>query len=87
LVFPIPAYDYFQGRPQNVIEEHHRRIRQQMNLRHHLRDRTDPFAISITEFIRLYRMPQHLLMEIVGLVRPYIRETHGTNCVPLEIKV
>ena len=58
-----------------------------MALRKWLRDRTDPFAVSNTEFIRLYRMPQHYVFELAEILRPHMRPGIRSHFVPVEIKV
>jgi len=49
-------YDYFGDRPRDVAMEHELRVRHLRKLRFKLRSTLNPFAISVTEFVHLYRI-------------------------------
>ena len=87
ILYLSAAYDYFEGRERDIGVEHLRRVANQIALRKQLRHRTDPFEISISEFIRLYRMPQDYCMDLVEIIRPYLRPKIRSTFVPVEIKV
>lgn len=70
-----------------MAEEHALRIEHQINFRRQLRVTNDPFAISTTLFRSLYRMPQHLVMELANIIRPHIAPRQGHTYISLEIKV
>jgi len=84
-------YNYFadedHGREHDVLAGHTRRVDCQVTLRFELRASLDPFAISVDEFMRLFRIPQHLVIQFAGILSPYMHERSRRIDIPVEIKV
>ena len=83
------VYNYFEDGFDggDVAEEHHRRVLHQINMRYQLRSNIDPFSISVNEFVNLYRIPQHLVLKLAGILAPHMYEGTCVNYIPKEIKV
>ncbi|KAK3923111.1 Putative nuclease [Frankliniella fusca] len=58
-----------------------------MRFRRDLRLTNDPFAISVTLFRSLYRMPQHCVMELANIIRPHMPPRLGHLYLSVEIKL
>lgn len=90
LYFYVPEYIYFNpngGGPENVINVHQQRLDYQINLRFLFREMLDSLGISVTEFFRLYRMPQHDIVNLVNILRPYMPTYNRPRQIPLLHKV
>ncbi|KAK3926352.1 Putative nuclease [Frankliniella fusca] len=66
-------YDYFEDRPQDAVE-HRRRLNLQIHERFYIRDYNNPLDLSVTEFVRLYRMPQRDVTDLCNTSRPYVAQ-------------
>lgn len=86
-VIIFPEYNYFEGRPIDVVAEHRRRLNEQIHERFRIRDANDPLAMSLTEFRRLFRMPQDLVVRLTNLIRPHVRQRRNLHRISLLRKV
>lgn len=80
-------FNYFDGRPHDVHAEHRRRINIQIHDRFRIRDTYDPLNMSITEFTKIYRMPQDAVVTLLNVLRPYVPQRRSPNQTPLLTKV
>ncbi|XP_034232437.1 putative nuclease HARBI1 [Thrips palmi] len=81
-------FDYFGDRPHNVALEHRRRLNLQIHERFRIRDNNDPLqTLSVTEFVRLYRIPQHAVVELANVLRPYFPQRRSPHQIPLIRKI
>ncbi|KAK3916591.1 Putative nuclease [Frankliniella fusca] len=83
----MAEFDYFEGRPQDARLEHRRRVNAQIHERFRIRDRNNPLSMSITEFVRLYRMPQDSFVQLCNIIRPHMPQHTSPHQTPLIRKV
>ncbi|KAE8743700.1 hypothetical protein FOCC_FOCC009651 [Frankliniella occidentalis] len=80
------AYDYFGDRLRNPIEEHRRRVAYGVHLRFRCRDRSNPLDLSVEAFVELYRMPQDIFMELMGILTPFAERRQSPNAIPFFMR-
>lgn len=53
-----------------------------------LRDSSNPFtAVSDTKFRLFYRLPKHLILQLLDDIKPFIQEEIRVTAIPLHIAV
>ncbi|XP_026289152.1 putative nuclease HARBI1 [Frankliniella occidentalis] len=80
-------YDYFNGRPRDVIAEHARRVRYQVFIRFRLRDAHNPLDMSIEGFVELYRMPQDIFLDLLEVITPFVPHRQSRLAIPLYMRL
>lgn len=80
-------FHYFEDRPHDVALEHRRRINLQIHERFHVRDTHNPLNMSVTEFMKLYQMAQHDVINLLNIIRPYVPQHRSPQQTPLIRKV
>lgn len=83
----VSDYDYFEGRPRDPIAEHRRRLNLQIHERYRIRDNNNPLDLSLTEFVKLYRMPQDAVVNLANILRPYLPQNRSPQQIPVLRKV
>jgi len=83
----VSVYNYFPNGGEDILEEHQRRVHYQVDVRRRLRDTLDPFDTSVEEFMRSYRLPQHVVFELADLLAPYMERRTNFRHIPLCCKV
>ncbi|XP_052124358.1 uncharacterized protein LOC127749606 [Frankliniella occidentalis] len=78
---------YHVNQLDDPIQEHRRRILVMIRKRRRLRDYSNPFDITVVEFNALYRMPQHIMVELINILEPYVRQRVSRLSVPFYMKV
>lgn len=54
----------------------------------HLRDKSDPFVdLTDTKFRLFYRLPKHLVLQLLDDLNPFIQEEMRVTAIPLHIAV
>ena len=69
---------------QNIEENQNKYSRL---LKRSLRDFQDPFDISDSDFIKLYRFPKHLVLNLVDELNVHIYESRYNNGIPVHQKI
>jgi len=82
-------YNYFgnEDEDRNIGEEHRRRVLLQVDVRRIIRDAVDPFAVSVPLFMLKFRLPQHLVFELVHILAPYMGIRAHPSQIPVHLRV
>jgi len=67
-------YEDFNDGERDVVFNHRQRLEFQVNLRYALRSNIDLFAVSGEELRRLFRLPQHLVLDLARILSPFVSE-------------
>ena len=57
------------------------------HLRQDLRDTQDPFAIPDAAFVGLYRMPKHLVQQLIADLEPHMNAAERSTAIPEHLQV
>ncbi|XP_034254510.1 uncharacterized protein LOC117653165 [Thrips palmi] len=80
-------FNYFGDRDHNIVAEHRRRVNHQVHERFRIRDNNDPLNMSVPMFEQLYRMPQHAVVDLCNILRPFVPQRSSPQQIPLFRKV
>ncbi|KAE8738516.1 hypothetical protein FOCC_FOCC016007 [Frankliniella occidentalis] len=80
-------FNYFEDRPHDAATEHRLRVNHQIHERFRIRDNNNPLDMSITEFVKLYRIPQHDAVDLCNILRHYVPQRSSPHQTPLFRKL
>ncbi|KAK4882847.1 hypothetical protein RN001_006166 [Aquatica leii] len=66
---------------EDLEELHNLNIERRM-----LRDNSNPFDLPNTFFKKLFRFEKEMMLQIITIMSPFMRNSHYSNAIPIHMK-